>query len=288
MVKGTKRMNHKKAILLTCVAALMWSLAGLNIKMIALTPYAIAGGRSLIAALLLTPMVLSGPKGGVSRYTVGGAVCYAAFNYCFVASTKLTTAANAIMLQYTAPIYVALLSWVFLKERVTRADLISMGFVFGGMLLFFMDQAGGGSAIGNIVAVFNGITFAGLSIFLRLQKGGNPVMSMYLGNLLAAAVGIPFILKAGIPDTRSLLFLFILGGMVALSYVLYAKASMGLSAIEAVIIPIIDPIMNPVWVFLTLREKPGALSLFGAAVVLSAVTLRVLWGIRNDGAQASA
>lgn len=281
-------MNHKKAILLTCVAALMWSLAGLNIKMIALTPYAIAGGRSLIAALLLTPMVLSGPKCRISRYTVGGAVCYAAFSYCFVASTKLTTAANAIMLQYTAPIYVALLSWVFLKERVTKADLISMGFVFGGMLLFFMDQAGDGSIIGNVVAVFNGVTFAGLSIFLRLQKEGNPVMSMYLGNILAAAVGIPFILEAGIPDTRSLLFLFILGGMVALSYVLYAKASTGLSAIEAVIIPIIDPIMNPVWVFLTLREKPGALSLFGAAVVLGAVTLRVLWGIKNDGAQTSA
>ncbi len=277
-------MNHKKAILLTCITALMWSLAGLNIKMIAWTPYAIAGGRSLIALLLLTPLVLNGQKGMVNRHTIGGALCYAAFNYCFVASTKLTTAANAIMLQYTAPIYVALLSWVFLKERVTKADLISMTFVFGGMLLFFMDQAGGGSAVGDGVAVFNGITFAGLSIFLRLQKAGSPVMSMYIGNAIAAVVGIPFIIQAGMPDKNSLFFLLIHGGMVALSYVLYAKASTGLSALETVIIPIIDPIMNPVWVFLTLREKPGALSLLGAAVVLCSVTLRVTWGIRKDNA----
>lgn len=281
-------MNHKKAIFLTCITALMWSLAGLNIKMIAWTPYAIAGGRSLIAVLLLTPLVLNSQKGTVNRYTVGGALCYAAFNYCFVASTKLTTAANAIMLQYTAPIYVALLSWVFLKERVTKADLISMAFVFGGMLLFFMDQAGGGSAVGNGVAVLNGVTFAGLSIFLRLQKAGNPVLSMYLGNAIAAVIGIPFMAKAGIPNPNSLFFLLVHGGMVALSYALYARASTGLLAFEAVIIPIIDPIMNPVWVFLTLREKPGALSLLGAAIVLCAVTLRVIWGLKGGNAQSPA
>lgn len=281
-------MDHKKAIGLTCVAALMWSLAGLNIKMINWTPYAIAGGRSLIAMLLLTPMVLKSKNRRIDRYVLGGALCYAAFNYCFVASTKLTTSANAIMLQYTAPIYVALLSWAFLKERVKKADIFSMICVFVGMALFFMDQAGGGSTVGNVVAVFNGVTFAGISIFLRLQKNGNPVMSMYLGNIFAGVGGIPFIVMAGPLDKTGFFFLFLLGSMVALSYVIYARASTGLSALEAVIIPIIDPIMNPVWVFLTLGERPGGLSLLGAAVVLSAVTLRVIWGIRHDSTETSA
>lgn len=280
-------MNHKKAIGLTCVAALMWSLAGLNIKMINWTPYAIAGGRSLIAMLLLTPVVLKSKKRRIDRYVLGGALCYAAFNYCFVASTKLTTSANAIMLQYTAPIYVALLSWAFLKERVTRADIYSMMGVFSGMVLFFMDQAGGGSTAGNVVAVFNGVTFAGISIFLRLQKNGNPVMSMYLGNIIAGVVGISFIIGAGQLDRSDFFFLLLLGSMVALSYMIYARASTGLSALETVIIPIIDPIMNPVWVFLTLGEKPGRLSLLGAAVVLSAVTFRVIWGSKNDLAKTS-
>ncbi|BAK97521.1 hypothetical protein OBV_03230 [Oscillibacter valericigenes Sjm18-20] len=254
-------MNHKKVIGLTCVAALMWSLAGLNIKMISWTPYAIAGGRSLIAMLLLTPVVLKSKKRRIDWYVLGGALCYAAFNYCFVASTKLTTSANAIMLQYTAPIYVALLLWVFLKERVTRTDIYSMACVFAGMVLFFMDQAGGGSTIGNAVAVFNGVTFAGISIFLRLLKNGNPVMSMYLGNIIAGVAGISFIVRAGRLDRSDFFFLILLGSMVALSYVICAKASTGLSELETVIIPIIDPIMNPVWVFLTLGEKPGRLSL---------------------------
>ncbi|MEG1932811.1 MAG: EamA/RhaT family transporter, partial [Pygmaiobacter sp.] len=82
-------MNHKKAMLLTCFVALIWSLAGLNIKMITWTPYAIAGGRSLVAALLLTPLVLKSGKICFNRYVMGGALCYAAFNYCFIISTKL-------------------------------------------------------------------------------------------------------------------------------------------------------------------------------------------------------
>ena len=275
-------MTHKKAILITCIVALMWSLAGLNVKMIHWSGYAIAESRSFLAALLLTPMVLRSGNKKITSYVIGGAVCYAAFNYCFIVSTKLTTSANAIMLQYTAPIYVALLSWVFLKERIRKADLISMAFVFFGMVLFFMDEAGGGSTAGNIVAVFNGITFAGISIFLRLQKDGNPVMSMYLGNIIAAVIGIPFVVRLGLPNGNSLFFLLIAGILSALTFTLDAKASTKLTALEAVLLPIIDPVMNPVWVFLTLGERPGALSLIGAAVVLTAVTVRVLIDIRSS------
>ena len=276
-------MSHKKAVLITCAVALMWSLAGLNIKMIHWSGAAIAGGRSLIAAVLLTPLVLRSPCRRVTAPVIGGAVCYAAFNYCFIVSTKLTTSANAIMLQYTDPIYVALLSWVFLRERIRRSDLLCMAFVFGGMVLFFLDETGGGTPIGNLIAVFNGVTFAGISIFLRLQKDGNPVMSMYLGNLLSALIGLPIILSAGLPDGASLFFLLLAGGLSALTYALYARASTGLTALETVLLPIIDPVMNPVWVFLTLGERPGALSLLGAAVVLSAVTARVLSAMQPEG-----
>ena len=162
-------MGHKKAIALTCLVALMWSLAGFNIKMIQWPAEAIAGGRSLIAVILLLPLFLWKGKLAVNRYVLGGALCYAAFNYCFILSTKLTTSATAIMMQYTAPIYVALLSWAFLRERITRSDILCVAVVFGGMLLFFLDDSGGGTMVGNIIAVFNGITFAGISTFLRLQ-----------------------------------------------------------------------------------------------------------------------
>ena len=277
-------MSHKKAIAITCFVALMWSLAGFNIKMIELSPYAIAAGRSLVAVILLAPMVLRKGFQKIDRYVIGGAICYAAFNYCFITSTTLTSSAIAIMMQYTAPIYVALLSWLFLRERVGWADIISVGFVFLGMIFFFLDSNSGGSLKGNIVSIFNGITFAGISIFLRLQKDGNPALSMYLGNVISAVAGLPIMWNAGMPDTISLLFLLLAGLLVAVSYTLYAKASTGLSALETVLIPIIDPVMNPVWVFLFLDERPGALTIVGAAVILVSVTIRVVSGLTPSSA----
>lgn len=277
-------MSHKKAIAITCFVALMWSLAGFNIKMIEWSPYAIAAGRSLVAVILLAPMVLRKGFQKIDRYVIGAAICYAAFNYCFITSTTLTSSAIAIMMQYTAPIYVALLSWLFLRERVGWADIISVGFVFLGMIFFFLDSNSGGSLKGNIVSIFNGITFAGISIFLRLQKDGNPALSMYLGNVISAVAGLPIMWNAGMPDTISLLFLLLAGLLVAVSYTLYAKASTGLSALETVLIPIIDPVMNPVWVFLFLDERPGALTIVGAAVILVSVTIRVVSGLTPSSA----
>ena len=277
-------MSHKKAIAITCFVALMWSLAGFNIKMIEWSPYAIAAGRSLVAVILLAPMVLRKGFQKIDRYVIGGAICYAAFNYCFITSTTLTSSAIAIMMQYTAPIYVALLSWLFLRERVGWADIISVGFVFLGMIFFFLDSNSGGSLKGNIVSIFNGITFAGISIFLRLQKDGNPALSMSLGNGISAVAGLPIMWNAGMPDTISLLFLLLAGLLVAVSYTLYAKASTGLSALETVLIPIIDPVMNPVWVFLFLDERPGALTIVGAAVILVSVTIRVVSGLTPSSA----
>ena len=280
-------MSHKKAIAITCFVALMWSLAGFNIKMIEWSPYAIAAGRSLVAVILLAPMVLRKGFQKIDRYVIGGAICYAAFNYCFITSTTLTSSAIAIMMQYTAPIYVALLSWLFLRERVGWADIISVGFVFLGMIFFFLDSNSGGSLKGNIVSIFNGITFAGISIFLRLQKDGNPALSMYLGNVISAVAGLPIMWNAGMPDTISLLFLLLAGLLVAVSYTLYAKASTGLSALETVLLPIIDPVMNPVWVFLFLDERPGALTIVGAAVILVSVTIRVVSGLTPSSASRS-
>ena len=274
-------VNHKKAIFTTCFVAFLWSLAGLNIKMIDWPPYAIAGGRSLCAVIFLLPIIAKYRPFKFDKYVLGGAVCYALFNYCYIMSTKLTTSANAIILQYTAPIYVAILSWAFLKEKISKADIISIVFVALGMGLFFLDEAGGGTPIGNFIAVFNGITFAGICIFLHLQKDGKPILSMYLGNVLSALIGIPFVVKAGMPNMISLFYLALSGGLFALTYALYANASKGLSPLEIVLIPIIDPVMNPVWVYLMLGEKPGLVSIIGGIVVLISVTARVVYGLKQ-------
>jgi len=275
-------MEHKKAVIVTCFTALLWSIFGFLIKMIQWSPFAIAGGRSIVAAIILTPYILSCKNKKIDIYVIGGAVCYAAFNYCFNISTKLATSAFAIMMQYTAPVYVSVLAWVFLKEKITKADIISIICVIAAMALFVMDSAAGGSVFGKTVAVFNGITFAGMSIFLRFQKDGNPVMSMYLGNIISGVIGIPLIISAGSLDMRSFLVLLLVGFLCGATYAVYAVASTGLSALETVLLPIIDPVMNPVWVFLFLKEAPGPLSIVGSVIVLVSVTARVLLGMKTS------
>lgn len=275
-------MGHQKAIALTCFVALLWSLAGLNIKVIEWPAFAITGGRSFIAFVMLTPLVMQIKNKHIDRYVIAGALFYAAFGYCYILSTKLTTSAMAVVMQYTAPIYVALLSWLFLGERVTKADTVCMIFVFSGILLFFLDKFGGGSFWGNVLAIFNGVFFAGLVICFRLQKNAHPVMSIYLGNFISMLIGMKFVFQAGAPSFSSFIFLIVLGFQIAVTYSLYSKASTGLTALETVLLPIIDPILNPVWVYLFVGEKPGALSIIGGMIVLISITVRVVYSLRND------
>ena len=273
-------MTHKKAVIATCFVAVLWSLAGLNIKLIEWPPFAIAGGRSIVSLLLLTPTMLKIKGKKLTAPVVLGGIFYAIFCCCFVVSTKLTTSAVAIFMQYTAPVYVAVLSGTFLGERITKIDIISIITVFMGMLLFFLDDLGGGSFVGNVVAVFNGITLAGLAICLRLQKNAHPIMSVFCGNAITVIVCLPFVFSAGMPDTNSLFFLVLLGMQVAITYTIYGMASRSLSGLEVVLLPVIDPILNPVWVYLMLGEKIGPMSILGGIIVLASITGRMIYGMK--------
>ena len=104
-------------------------------------------------------------------------------------------------------------------------------------------------------------------------------MSVFLGNVISGVVGIPFLVSAGVPDTKSFLFLLLAGFLCGFTYAAYAKASTGLSALETVLLPILDPVLNPVWVFLFLGEVPGKMAIIGAVIVLTAVFVRSIYGI---------
>lgn len=266
---------RSRAVLLLILAALLWSLGGLLIKIVDWSPMAIAGTRSGIAALVMLAfrprmrLDWSGPQ-------LGGAVCYAATVILFVVANKWTTAANAILLQYTAPVYVALLSSWFLKERITRIDVAAIAAALGGMVLFFLDDLAGGGFRGNLVAILSGVAFAGTALFLRRQKDGSPLESVFLGNILAFLIGLPAML-ASAPAPGSWPGLVLLGVFqLGLSYILYAEAIRHVTALEAILVPVIEPVLNPVWVFLLLGEQPGRWALLGGAVVLGSVLLRAL------------
>lgn len=243
------------------------------IKSVNAHPLAIAGVRSAIASVVFL-LVLGKPKINGSAAQIGAAVSYAGTVIFFVIATKATTAANAIFLQYTAPIYVALLSSWLLKEKPRILDWVTVFVVIGGMTLFFLDNLSTSGVMGNIIAVASGFCFALQVIFLRMQKDGSPWESVFLGNILTAIIGLPF-LSIVWPSATGWVDLLILGVVqLGIPYILYAKAIKHTTALEAILIPVIEPILNPLWVFLLLGERPGPWSIVGGFIVLAAITIR--------------
>jgi drug/metabolite transporter (DMT)-like permease len=234
---------------------------------------AIAGGRSAIAIPLI--LAFSGrPQFTFSFAQVGGAIGYALTVILFVFATRMTTAANAIFLQYTAPIYVALIGRWYLGERALRIDWLVIAIALGGVALFFFDQLTIAGFWGNIVALGSGVAFAAVAIFLRKEKGGSPVTSIILGNAIVAIAGAPFILATPLGE-GGVWRLLLLGTLqLGLPYVLYAIAIKQVTALEATLIPLLEPVLNPLWVMLALGERPGQWAIVGAMLVLVAVLAR--------------
>lgn len=262
-----------RSVLFLILAALLWSIGGLLVKSVKLNALAIAGGRSFIAALLMLAVIRK-PSLKFNRYKVGGAFAYVGTVVLLVVSYKLTTAANAILLQYTAPIYVALLGVWFLKERTTILDWISIFLVFGGMILFFIDEVSAGGMLGNIYAALSGFCFACMVLLLRKQKDESPLESVFWGNVLTALLGLPFMFASSI-DGSSLIGLLLLGiFQLGIPYILYALALKHVTALEGILIPVLEPILNPVWVCLALGEVPGPWAFVGGFIVLTAIVGR--------------
>ncbi len=265
--------KHYRGVGLALAAGVLWSLGGLLIKWVEWNPLAISGARSAIAAVMILAVVRR-PRITWSVAQVGGAMAYAATVILFVAATKLTTAANAILLQYTSPVYAALFGWWFLGERVTWGDWVTIAVIIGGMLLFFLDRLTVGGMWGNVLALASGITFAGLATLLRKQKDGSPLESVLMGNVLTALIGLPFMFQ-GAPGGSTWVGLILLGVFqLGLSYVLYSEAVKRITALEAILVPVVEPILNPIWVLLVMHEAPGRWAILGGVVVLSAVTGR--------------
>lgn len=263
---------RSRAICMQLVAAILWSFNGPMIKLVDLNPIAIAGIRSFIAAILIfifmdkSDLRLTWNKGL-------GAVAYASMVILFVSATKATTAANAILLQYSAPIYIAIFGGWLLNEKARVKDWITILFVIGGMILFFVDDIGGGSFKGNILAVLSGVGLAFNTIFMRRQKHSDPLENVFWGSILTVIISIPFLFERA-PSPKGWMGLLFLGVFqLGLSYVIYSRAIKNITALESTFISLIEPILNPLWVFLAVGEVPGRLSLIGGAIVLTSVVM---------------
>lgn len=234
---------------------------------------AIAGGRSAIAIPVML-LCIGRPKFTFSRAQIGGAIGYALTVILFVFATRMTTAANAIFLQYTAPIYVAIIGRWYLGERAHSVDWLVILFALLGIALFFFDRLTISGFWGNIIALASGLAFASVALFLRKEKEGSPVASIVLGNLLVALAGLPFIFQQSLGPEGWWRLLLLGSVQLGLPYVFYGIAIKHVTALEATLIPLLEPVLNPLWVMLALGERPGSWAMVGGAIVLGTVLAR--------------
>jgi len=263
-----------RATLLLAATALIWSSGGLAIKLVDLPPMAITGARSAISALTLLLFFRGRLDFTLTPARALAAASYAALLVANVVATKLTTAANAILLAYTAPVYVALLAPRLLGEKTRPADWLFIGVALSGMVLFFLDRLSPEGLLGTLVAVGSGVCYAAFTLAMRAQKNASPVESVLLGHVLTALVGLPFLLQ-GLPEAGGWLGLVYLGVVQqGLSLALYVWCIKRLGALEAILVMTLEPILNPVWVALGVGELPGLWAGLGGLVVVAAVSLR--------------
>ena len=269
-------MSRKNAILMLLFAGVLWSLGGLLIKSIPWHPLAISGLRGGIAAIVI--YAFSKDRTIIITYEKLFAAClYTLVVTLFVVANKLTTAGNAILLQYTAPVYVALFGYMFLGEKSTFIDWITIFILLGGLTLFFLDDLSFDGYLGNALAILSGMSFAALTISLRKQKNHNPSDSILLGNILTLIIGLPLIISETSFNLHSIILILILGTIqLGVPYILYTTAIKHVTALDAIIFPVVEPILNPILVFFILGETLGPWAFLGGALVLGSVVLRGL------------
>ncbi|HAE91298.1 MAG TPA: EamA family transporter [Tissierella sp.] len=270
------KSNRYKGIILAAIASMMWSTGGIFIKLVDWNPISISGFRSLIAALVMLTYIKK-PKFTKSKPQILGSITTCTTMLFFIIANKLTTSANAILLQYTAPIFVAILGVWILKEKIQWYDIVSIIAVFLGMILFFIDNVNIGNTLGNIIAILSGFSMACMTISLRLQKDGSAIDTTFFGNMLTFIIAIPFIFIS-LPDVKSLIIIIIMGVFqLGIPYIFYVNATKYLSALEAILITVIEPLLNPLWVYIFAGEKPGTYAIIGGIVVIVTVMLRGIY-----------
>jgi drug/metabolite transporter, DME family len=279
---GTKPKRHSRfsPLLFVVAAAVLWSTGGLFIKWTSLSGLELSFGRSLLAAI--TVAIFTRREGfGLNPVTALASVLYAALLLLFVLATKQTTAANAIFLQYTAPMYLLIFEPLFYKEKFRSRDLIVVIVCVAGMSLFFVGKLRPQDVTGNLLALASGLCFACYFLLLRHTKSRavNRASSVIYGNilvvLLAAPAGLKVLPRITPHDALCVMYLGVV--QIGLAYTLFTAAmARGVRSLDAGIIGYVEPVLNPIWVYLVLGERPTQWALLGGAIIVTAVVYHTL------------
>jgi len=274
------RVGSRRAVLLLIAAAALWSSSGLLIKIVDWSALSIISGRSM-TALLVFLWYLRRLELRFSRIELAGGISYVGVQLFFVLATKQTAAANAIFLQYTAPIYLLFFGYWFLGERPERSDWVSIPIIFLGLVLFLGDGIRFSGIQGNILGALSGAAMAAMMVAMRKQKSEAPARMILLGCLLSIAVGLPSLARESFSFRNVGIILFMGIFQMGLPYVFFSIAIKHLAALESSLVLFIEPVLNPVWVFLVIGEVPGPLALAGGALVIGTAVVRALVSSRK-------
>ena len=272
-------------LLFILAAALLWSTGGLFIKLTTLAGRELSFWRSLFA--IFTVAFFTRHEGfGLNRLTAIASFLYAVLLILFVLATKATTAANAIFLQYTAPVYVLILEPLIYKEKFRSRDLITVFVCLGGMALFFVGQLRPQDIEGNVFALASGLCFAMYFLLLRHPRARevNRASSVIYGNTLAVLMTAPWGLAAlGSLTGHDLIGVAYLGVVqLGVAYTLFTVGmARGVRSLDAGIVCYTEPVLNPVWVFLVLGERPSARAILGGAIITAGVITHMLLDARG-------
>ncbi|MEM3373475.1 MAG: EamA family transporter [Candidatus Anstonellales archaeon] len=268
--------EHQKGLIAIIIAALLWSTGGLFIKLISLDAFQLSFYRSIFSAL--TFAVLFRKKVFVLNFPVVlNGLFYAGILILFVMATKLTTAANAIFLQYTAPIYVLIFEPILLKTKLRRINVISVIVSFLGMTLFFVGEISPSHFEGNLIALLSGICFAAFLLGIRKSDENYRVPAIFWGNIFIPILCFSSVYPDFNIDLKNFLMVAYLGiFQIGLAYAVFTYSIKRIEGIEAALIAMIEPVMNPIWVYFGYGEKPSPFAILGGLIILSTIAIRTI------------
>ena len=276
VVKSTPNVSKPVARVMMVSVALCWSTMGVAFKFIDWDPLVIAAVRNLLTFLYLAAYRRS-MKFSLKKDVVIGALIAYLTQTAFTYANKYTSAANAIVLQYTNPVFVVLISWLFLHQKVKLRDIVLSLIMIGGTALFFLDDLSAGQLLGNVCGLISGIGMA-CSILYACNNPADLQEYTMLNSLISVVVGIPAAIQHPPQfDVASLIAVFFLGVVASgIATVLMAKSAPHLASVEVSMLLMLDPILNPVWVALAVGEIPGSLALIGMVIVIGCVIINIL------------
>lgn len=281
-------MSRNRAIFEMLLCAALWSIAGIFIKLIPWNSIVIAGIRSLIAgAVMFVYMRYKRIGFKADRRSMLGGLALCCTLTCFVAANKLTTAANSIVLQFTAPMFIVVFSVLFLKKKFSRSDIFAVVLTMLGISLFFFDQLTPGHLLGNCVAIVAGMAFAGYYMSLEGASESERMSAILMAHGLTFCVSIPFIaLEPPELGAAPVICIFILGVVqLGIPYVLLGRASGSCPPLACSLLGAVEPLLNPVWVFIFDGEAPVIWALIGGVVVVVTITVWCVYGDLREKAE---